>query len=330
MLWTLRASLLGLALSLISGCTSLSSLFENRSQSAQELATSKVDTPFFYVPATNRPAFVERSWILLAQSSSVNWFYDPYTLNEDEDGIVSFDAFYAPRLEKNSLNRFNATIVGPYLQKIDCFSNYQWSETLHTKKLPVRGAVPANQYGWIQIKAKTAMAFMKARVCGRKFLDDTNVNYFLYQDGELPPLPANKPKPTVLGQSKDMGQVLPASESLPNLTPAPVAPDSKASILAPLPTFFEVLNNEVLIIDAQKDLREMKIASYTLDKEFSKKADLVYTADCQNKTGTLSMPGAVPIFKGALGDQESLSSIAFNRACADHGSYMKFVSKSRK
>jgi hypothetical protein len=37
------------------------------------------------------------------------------------------------------------------------------------------------------------------------------------------------------------------------------------------PTFFEVINNEVVIVDSKKDIREIKIASYVFWKKISLK-----------------------------------------------------------
>jgi hypothetical protein len=157
-----------------------------RRQDYQAIMNEEIESPFFYIPALNQKDFADRTWILLAESKSKVWFYDPYTLSEDEEGIVTFDAFFSPR-EKNALAPYNATIVGPYRQKMDCFSNYQWSETLYTQniisKAPTVGdAKPVNGSGWVKIAPRTAMAYMRSRLCGRKFIDDQNINYFLYQD----------------------------------------------------------------------------------------------------------------------------------------------------
>ena len=91
-----------------------------RRQDYQVFMDEEVESPFFKVPAVNQKDFADRTWILLAESKNKLWFYDPYTLTEDEEGVVSFDAFFSPR-EQNNLQLFNATIVGPYRKKIDCF-----------------------------------------------------------------------------------------------------------------------------------------------------------------------------------------------------------------
>ena len=222
-------NLLLLFVILVSGCT-LSPNLSNTS--IDEMMSEKMESPFFFVPPLNLQDYKDRTWILLAESENRKWFYDPYTLSEDEDGVISFDMFNAPRIYKQDLDQFNAMIVGPYLQKIDCFSSNQWSETFYTKNLPAAKvtstlAKPLNGSGWVKIKPRTAMAYIRTRVCGRKFIDDANVNYFLYQDSETP-----------------TAQVT--------------------------PTFFEVIDNKVVVVDAKKDIREMRIASYTLEKEFPK------------------------------------------------------------
>ena len=218
------------------GCTS-----GPKRQDYQSFIDEKVDSPFFYVPALNQKDYAERAWILLAESKSKVWFYDPYTLNEDEEGVITFDAFISPR-EKNALAPFNATIVGPYRQKIDCFSNHQWSETLHTKNIVARAPLvgdtkPVNGSGWVKIAPRTAMAYVRTRLCGRKFIDDQNVNYFLYQDGALP-APITQKAPVEVFDEKQNKQLVIAKQEVilgsDNTKP---------------PVFYDVINNEVTIVD---------------------------------------------------------------------------------
>jgi len=282
-------NLLLLLVILVSGCT-LSPNLSNTS--IDEMMSEKMESPFFFVPPLNLQDYKDRTWILLAESENRKWFYDPYTLSEDEDGVISFDMFNAPRIYKQDLDQFNAMIVGPYLQKIDCFSSNQWSETFYTKNLPAPQVTspkvkPINGSGWVKIKPRTAMAYIRTRVCGRKFIDDANVNYFLYQDSEM----------------------------------------SAAQVT---PTFFEVIDNKVVVVDAKRDIREMRIASYALEKEFPKKGEFVYRADCQGNTNNLLGPDKKLVIAGAVGPKGSLSSVTFNRACENHGDYMKITSKSGK
>jgi hypothetical protein len=122
--------ILSLILSITSGCT-----FLPRPPDVAKITSPKIENPFFTIPPENLKDFQDRSWILLAESSTRNWFYDPYTLSEDEDGIITFDAFIAPRA-KSRLDRFNPTIVGPYRQKMDCFGNHQWSEIFYAQNIP--------------------------------------------------------------------------------------------------------------------------------------------------------------------------------------------------
>jgi len=282
-------NLLLLFVILVSGCT-LSPNLSNTS--IDEMMSEKMESPFFFVPPLNLQDYKDRTWILLAESESRKWFYDPYTLSEDEDGVISFDMFNAPRIYKQDLDQFNAMIVGPYLQKIDCFSSNQWSETFYTKNLPAPQVTsptvkPINGSGWVKIKPRTAMAYIRTRICGRKFIDDANVNYFLYQDSE---------------------------------TTTPQV----------MPKFFEVIDNQVVVVDAKKDIRQMRIASYALEKEFPKKGEFVYRADCQGYTNNLLGSDKKLVIAGAVGPKGSLSSVAFNRACENHGDYMKITSKSGK
>ena len=238
--------ILSLIVGIASGCTILPTM-----PNVEKITSPKIEDPFFTIPPENLKDYQDRSWILLAESSTRNWFYDPYTLNEDADGIITFDAFIAPRA-KNRLDRFNPTIVGPYRQKMDCFGNHQWSEIFYAQNIPPAVAMsqandPNREYGWIKIRPKTAMAYIRSKICGRKFIDDQNVNYFLYQDGLVKDQ-----------KEKSSDPIVQASDAL-----NPPNPN--------FPTFFEVINNEVLLVDSKKDIRQIKISSYILDKDFPKK-----------------------------------------------------------
>lgn len=294
-------------------------------QDYQTMASEKMESPFFYIPPLNQKDFKDRTWILLAESKTKTWFYDPDTLSEDEDGILSFATYIAPR-EKNNLPAFNATIVGPYLQKLDCFSNNQWSETLYTKDLlaqrPLAGDIkPINGSGWVKIKPKTAMAYVRSRLCGRKFIDDQNVNYFLFQDRALP-APIAKKAPVEVFDQKEGKQIV-------TLAQEEVTEPSNAKP----PIFFEVINNEVTILDSKKEMRQLRINAYYLDKNLSKQADYVFTANCSDNSYAMTAAGAAQkssATNGAIGANDSLSAVAFNRACGNHGSYMKMTTRSTK
>lgn len=300
------------------GCT----IGPNR-QGYQTLASEKMESPFFYIPPLNQKDFKDRTWILLAESKTKLWFYDPYTLIEDEDGVLSFAAYIAPR-EKNNLPAFNATIVGPYLQKLDCFTNNQWSETLYTKDLlaqrPLVGDIkPINGSGWVKIKPKTAMAYVRSRLCGRKFIDDQNVNYFLFQDGALP-APIAKKVPVEAFDQKEGKQIV-------TLAQEEVTEPSNAKP----PIFFEVINNEVTILDSKKEIRQLRINAYYLDRNLSKQADYIFTANCSDNSYAMTAAGAAQkssATNGAIGVKDSLSAVAFNRACGNHGAYMKMTTRS--
>lgn len=301
---------------LLAGCT-----IGPKRQDYQSFMDEKVESPFFYVPALNQKDYAERTWILLAESKSKVWFYDPYTLNEDEEGVISFDAFTSPR-EKNALAPFNATIVGPYRQKIDCFSNHQWSETLYTKnmvaKAPLVGDIkPVNGSGWVKIAPRTAMAYVRTRLCGRKFIDDQNVNYFLYQDGALP-APISQKAPVEVFDEKQNKQLVIAKQE------AIIEPDNTK-----LPVFYDVINNEVAIVDAKKDVRQMRLSSYVLGKDLAKQADYIFTANCQENSYVLISQGQSAKINNVV-DKTSLGAVAFNRACGSHGSYMKISNRGTR
>ena len=299
--------------------------------SLEKIANSKVENPFFNIPPMNLKDYKDRHWILLAESTENNWFYDPHSLNEDEEGIVTFDTFFTPRKIPPGLNRFNATITGPFLQKIDCFSNHQWSEIFYADKMPAQETFvnpknPKLEYGWIKIKPKTAMAYVRTRVCGRKFLDDKNVNYFLFQEGQMKfvkvKLSEKKTPPTP-------GELMVAEFT--KLNPPEETQTSASSSAQRFPVFYEVINNTVTVIDPKKDIREMRVSSYELNKEFPKLADYVFRAHCQNKTYSFSVQGKSSPLQELTDSPESLPNVAFNRLCGDHGDYMKSSSsKVRK
>ena len=312
--------LLLLLVAVIMGCTA-----GPKVRSYQSVMEFEVESPFFFIPPLNLTDYKDRTWILLAESMNKNWFYDPYTLSEDEDGVVTFDAFSLPR-EKNNLVQFNATMVGPYRQKIDCFGNNQWSETFYinnaSTKAPLVGdAKPLNGSGWVKIRPKTAMAYIRTRVCGRKFIDDQNVNYFLYQDGLMP----------IVKYTKAVKDPLDKASKDDEYVPIKPLPQEQISESTPVktPIFYDVVNNQVMITDSKKNIREMKIASYVLDKDLSKKQDYVFTADCQNATYGISEQKAGASPKQALGEKDSFSAVAFNRACGDHGAYVKMINQGR-
>ena len=309
--------LLILAVLIIAGCT----IGPSR-QGYQEIMNEELESPFFYVPPLNQKDYAERTWILLAESKTKAWFYDPYSLTEDEDGILTYDAFIAPR-EKSNLATYNATMVGPYRQKLDCFSNNQWSETLYTQnivsKAPLVGDTkPVNGSGWVKIAPKTAMAFVRSRLCGRKFIDDQNVNYFLYQDGALP-APVSKKAPVEIFDEKENKQLVIPKEDVV-LEPTNAKP----------PIFYEVINNEVTILDSKKDIRQLRLSSYILGKDLIKQADYSFTANCQENSYSMNPLGQGQKLNALIGEKDSLAAITFNRACGNHGSYMKIISKGGK
>jgi hypothetical protein len=281
-----------------------------------------VQSPFFNVPPLNQKDYSDRTWILLAESKTKVWFYDPYSLSEDEDGILTYDAFIAPR-EKSNLATYNATMVGPYRQKIDCFSNNQWSETLYTQnivsKAPLVGDTkPVNGSGWVKIAPRTAMAFVRSRLCGRKFIDDQNVNFFLYQEGTLPAPIAQKAPVQVLDEKQNKQLVIAKQEMVMD------------QVNAQPPVFYEVINNEVIVVDAKKDVRQLRLSSYVLGKGLTKQANYSFTANCQENTYVLNLQGQGTKSSVVIGAKDSMSAVAFNRACGDHGAYMKVASKGTR
>ena len=290
-------------------------------QNYQSMMNEEVESPFFYVPPLNQQDYADRTWILLAESKTKNWFYDPYTLTEDEDGLLTYDAFIAPR-EKSNLATYNATMVGPYRQKIDCFSNNQWSETFYTQNIVSKGPLvgdikPVNGSGWVKITPRTAMAYVRSRLCGRKFIDDQNINYFLYQEGALPAPTPQKPTAEIFDEKENKQLVIAKQDA------------DRELVNAQSPIFYEVINNEVTIVDTKKEVRQLRLSSYTLGKDLIKQADYSFTANCQENSFTLTTQGQGTKSSGVIGAKDSIAAVAFNRACGDHGAYMKLVNKGR-
>ena len=328
-------SLFVLFLSLLTGLSGCS-LFGPNLQETTKIKSSKVENPFFNAPAENLKDYESRTWILLAESSTKNWLYDPYSIYEDEDGIVSFDAFITERSVQDRLHPFNSTSIGPFLQKIDCFGNYQWSEIFYAEHMPkqetyTNPAKPNEEWGWIKIKPKTSMAYIRSRICGRKFIDDKNVNYFLFQQGKMPYIRVREvpPKPNPLAKDPDLATPFimqhrveqPANE--PGVVEVPPKPGPNT------PIFYDVVNNNIVVVDAKKDIRQLKLVSYNMDKDFSLRDEFVFQANCQAKTYSLSGPGKSAKTENLSDVKSDLANVAFNRACGDHGAYMRIGNKSK-
>lgn len=56
------------------------------------------------------------------------------------------------------------------------------------------------------------MAYVRSRLCGRKFIDDQNINYFLYQEGALPAPIAQKAPVEVFDEKEKSNHLLPSKK----------------------------------------------------------------------------------------------------------------------
>jgi len=318
---------------LLAGCS-----FGPQRTDFNKLASAKVENPLFSIPPQNLEDYQKGVWILLAESKTKNWFYDPYSISEDEDGIVSFNAFVTQRAFQDQLQPLNATSIGPYLQKIDCFGNHQWSEIFYAENMPkqesyVNPLKNKEEWGWIKIKPKTSMAYIRARVCGRKFIDDQNVNYFLFQQGRLPYV-KERVVPSKASSVKSSADIDFAEPWVAQFRVQTATDETSVIELAEksgpnTPIFYEVVNNEVKIIDPKKDIRQLKLASYNMDKDFSKRGDFIFQANCQTKTYSLSGNSQTSKVENLSDSKEDMPNVAFNRACGDHGVYMQNSSKNK-
>lgn len=285
-------------------------------------------------PYRDLNSYLYGKWIILAESLNNDWFYDPESLRMDEDYTVSYWSYWAPNQRKRSVevgsakkvsatkgeldsisisladdDLFDREAIGPFLQKINCFTNTQLSESLINQSCdlgpnPATGMMaPGASECWHFIKPQTAMAYIKTRLCGRKFVMNEGTNFFLYQSGRLPS-----------ADKKNVNRL----------------PDSRRDDQQVLPRSFEVINNEYIVVDEKNNTREMRIAAYVLDKKGAHDSDYVYRANCSDGTDVLTRTGQQSIGMGKIGEPSSLSGVAFNRICGDHGGYMTQVKVLKK
>jgi hypothetical protein len=298
------------------------------------------------IPFADPKTYEQGNWILLAQSDSKDWYYDPATLSEGDDGVVNFWSYWRPQevlpdnardsknqtiasispssdapsakkvnqaQENENGTQFDPKVYGPYLQKIDCLSHFHAAQSLidgscDLSEAPAdakNGAVTDSMDCWRKVKPKTAIAFLENRVCGRKFPMEVIRNYFLYQSAP--------------------GQIN-ASQELPiGAIDQQAAPKHKKTQSDLAAMFYEVINNEYIVIDDKKNIREMRVSSVFLDKNLTPDANFIYRANCTDKTDSLSVPTKAAMVMRPIGASTSLSGVAFNRLCANHGSYMHQV-----
>ena len=285
-------------------------------------------------PYRDLNSYLHGKWIILAESLNNDWFYDPESLTMDEDYTVSYWSYWAPNQRKRSVEAgsakkvpatkgeldsisismadddlFDREAIGPFLQKINCFTNTQLSESLINQSCDLGPnsatgmMAPGASECWHFIKPQTAMAYIKTRLCGRKFVMNEGTNYFLYQSGRLPS-----------ADKKNVNRL----------------PDSRRDDQQALPRSFEVINNEYIVVDEKNNTREMRIAAYVLDKKGAHDSDYVYRANCNDGTDVLTRTGQQSIGMAKIGEPSSLSGVAFNRICGDHAGYMTQVKVLKK
>lgn len=314
----MRLIILSISLALLFGCTS-------------PRPSPKVQKPY-----RNLEAYKSGEWILLAESKSKNWYYDPKTLNAEEGGIVHFSLFWAPRTgakptlikgvdptipanptensnaddEKAEFSEeFNTGAVGPYVQTIHCPGLHQLSEIPENGVCDVShlgGYIPPNlNQGdpecWVPIKPKTAMLVIAGRVCGRPLPLQKTKNYFLYQEGQIPVLTGKQMTPS------DSNKI-----NSDHLNEA---------------VFYEVFNNEYISLDSKNSVREMRVLYEPLAKKGMRTEDLLFKANCQSRTAAFYRPGAANPDLKPVGSPTSLTGVAFDRICGSHDNYMKQVKK---
>lgn len=293
-------------------------------------------------PYRDIEAYKKGTWILLAESKTKNWYYDPTTLSMEDGNIVSFTSFWAPNsdakptlikgiypasltskdedadaIQKAEFSKeFNTGAIGPYMQKIDCAGHNYLSESLGSQVCDLsgnEGNPPANLKPgapecWTPIKPKSAMLYIAGRVCGRPLPLERATNYFLYQEGRIPLPPRKDVEPKDEDVDPNELKEIEVTEAI-------------------IPIFYEVVNNEYIVNDTKKNAREMKVSSRFLTGKGTHIADYVFRADCQNEMAALIKIGSGNTELKPIGMPTSLTGVAFNRICGGHLGYMKQVKK---
>lgn len=275
-----------LAIALLTGCTNV--------------VRPKIEKP----PYQDKEAYQDGYWILLAESTGKNWYYDPSTLVMNDSGLVEFNSFWAPIFDKESDKEFNSGATGPYRQKLDCLEGNHLSQTIRDEVCDSELAGSANALPkkrdrsacWSLVKPRTAMAMITTRICGMQLPFERNKEYFLYQ----------------------VGRINPSSPAKQNLA------TSQSSVKQQAPIFYDVVNNEFVYLDPKHNIREMKVVSYFLDQNLHPNAEYSYRANCEAGLYSLSQLGAKSEMT-QIGEPTSLSGVAFNRLCGKHGRYMHEV-----
>jgi hypothetical protein len=263
-------------------------------------------------------AYAQGKWSFLAESISKLWYYDSSSLTKNPEGVVSFESYSisASKLVGNDKNLqnipvdkmdgMNPQIYGPYIQKIDCLFHYHSSQSMIDGSCDLSEAPPEVRNSgmkdqmdcWRKIKPKTAIAFIENRVCGRKLPMETIRNYFLFQDD-----------PLISGGVQSNPVLLKDSN---------LHADGSSK-------FYDVVNNEYILIDAKRNIRQMRVTSYILDKNLSSDGDYLYQASCSEKVDRLAKIGQGVAAMKPIGNSISFSGVAFNRICANHNQYMQLV-----
>ncbi|MCX7244790.1 MAG: hypothetical protein NT054_03855 [Burkholderiales bacterium] len=344
--------------------------------------------------------FTFSDWAYLADSSGLEWFYDPASLKQSAEGVISLEVITKAKglpwpkigiLPNAKVDGLDAIPVGishpanppeiievivepkldpkleqklsppadmgssqmaektvdlkldpklvkkvvpiiflqPALIEIDCTLNVfkaQISE-VYAPSIPFMPVIPGekpqlppktpaisslsdigvSKGEWKDIKGNTAMHWVKTRLCGRTVFGNLTRYYFLYQDPPIikPPLPDVKLAPVKV--------------------PVPIKP-----VPLPPPIVFDILYKQILI-DAKNGNKEMRLISYKLDKLLSDETLWSYRADCQNEKYQMNKLGdKVAGEWQIIGSAISLSGVAFNRACGNHGDYMNTVNEFTK
>lgn len=198
---------------------------------------------------------------------------------------------------------------------------------------------------WKDIKGRTAMHWVKARLCGRTIFGNTVRYYFLYQ--EPPPIkPPFKPQLKILTLAgiiapMKLSYFLEFNSLYKPIKPEPILPQplifnalykpiNLGGSPPPPPIVFDILYKQILI-DAKNGNKEMRLISYKLDKLLSDETLWSFRADCQNEKYQMNKLGdKVAGEWQIIGNAISLSGVAFNRACGNHGDYMNTVNEFTK
>jgi hypothetical protein len=112
-----------------------------------------------------------RVWLLISDSNTLAFSYDPYSLRKEADGIW---VFYL-----RADNKQNGQILGPNVTRINCNANS------YSEDGPALGS-SYYQRSFKTIPQGSALAITKERICGSRWPYDNQIYYYLVKSSAAP------------------------------------------------------------------------------------------------------------------------------------------------